>query len=214
MPKVSTTMLIILLNSTIACADDLRITVLGIFSDVAVLEIDKKQHILRPAIDSPEGVTLVFADSKFAVLEVNGVQEKYFLGSQTGSLYDPPPEKPVVSLWPTRGMYITPGSINGYSVDFLVDTGASAIALNAFTAQRLGIDFLDGEEVAVKTAVSVEKAYRMNLDEVQVGQIKLYNVSALVIDGPEPARALLGMSFLGQLDMERKGERMDLKQKF
>lgn len=157
---------------------------------------------------------MVFADSKFAVLEANGVQEKYFLGFQTGSLYDTPPEQPVVSLWPTWGMYITTGSINGYSVDFLVDTGASAIVLNALTAQRLGIDFLEGEEVAVKTAVSVEKAYRMNLDEVQVGQIKLYNASALVIDGPEPARASLGMSFLGQLDMERKGERMDLKQKF
>jgi len=214
MPKVLITMLIILLNSAIACADVPRIVVLGLFNDVAVLEINKEQHILRAGGKSPEGVTLVFADSKFAVLEVEGVQEKYFLGSQIGSLYEPPPELPGVSLWPTRGLYITPGSINGYSVDFLVDTGASAIALNAFTAKRLGLEYLDGEEVAVKTAASIEKAYRINLDEVQVGQIKLYNVSALVIDGPEPARTLLGMSFLGQLDIESSGERMDLKQKF
>ena len=54
----------------------------------------------------------------------------------------------------------------------------------------------------------------MNLDLVLVGGIKLHNVSAMVLDGPEPVRALLGMSFLGQLDMERRGDRMELKQKF
>jgi len=111
-------------------------------------------------------------------------------------------------------MYLTPGSINGFSVDFLVDTGASAIALNAPTAKRLGIDYVKGEVIGVKTASRIEKAYRIMLDQVQVGQIKLHNVSAMVLDGPEPARALLEMSFLGQLDMERSGERMDLKQKF
>lgn len=205
--------LIILLNTTIACADVPRIVVLGLFNGVAVIEINKKQHVLRVSEENIEGIKLLLANSKFAILEVNGVQEKYFLGSQVGSLFEPP-EESVVTLWPTRGMYLTPGSINGYSVDFLIDTGASAIALNAFTAKRLGIEYSDGEEVAVKTAASLEKAYRINLDEVQVGQIKLYNVSALVLDGPEPARALLGMSFLGQLDMQRSGERMDLKQKF
>ena len=52
------------------------------------------------------------------------------------------------------------------------------------------------------------------LDQVQVSQIRLHNVSTMLLDGPEPSRALLQISFLGQLDMERSGERMDLKQKF
>ena len=55
-------------------------------------------------------------------------------------------------------MYLTPGSINGFSVDFLVDTGASAIALNAPTAKRLGIDYVKGEVIGVKTASRIEKA--------------------------------------------------------
>ena len=54
----------------------------------------------------------------------------------------------------------------------------------------------------------------MNLGLVQLGEIKLHNVSAMVLDGLEPVRELLGMSFLGQLDMQKIGERMDFKQKF
>ena len=214
MPKALSAVLIILLNVSTAWADVSKIIVLGLFNDMAVLDIDNKQRILKAGKTSPEDVTLISASSKVAVLEVHGIQEEYFLGNHIGSHYVSPPKQPKVSLWPTKGMYLTPGSINGFSVDFLVDTGASAIALNAPTAKRLGIDYVKGEVIGVKTASRIEKAYRIMLDQVQVGQIKLHNVSAMVLDGPEPARALLEMSFLGQLDMERSGERMDLKQKF
>jgi aspartyl protease family protein len=206
--------LIILINLSVAWADVSKIIVLGLFNGQVVLEIDNKQRILKAGKTSPEGVTLISATSRVAVLEVNGVQQQYFLGSHIGSHYASPPKQPVVSLWPTQGMYLTPGSINGYSVDFIVDTGASAIALNANTAKRLGIDYKQGKAVGVRTASRIEKAYKVNLDLVQVGEIKLHNVSAMVLDGEEPVRALLGMSFLGQLDMERRGDRMDLKQKF
>ncbi|PCH63268.1 MAG: hypothetical protein COC04_04625 [Gammaproteobacteria bacterium] len=111
-------------------------------------------------------------------------------------------------------MYITPGTVNGYSVDFLVDTGASTIALNAETAKRLDLEYIENAPVGVKTASGITLAYPVTLDEVQVGDIKLYNVQAVVIDGPEPSRALLGMTFLGQLDMHQTGQRMDLKQKY
>ncbi len=206
--------LIILLNTSLVCADELKIVVVGLFSGQAVVEINQKQRLLKVGKTSPEGVTLISATSQNAVLEFNGVQKKYLLGSHIGSNCTPPPEQPVVSLWPTNGMYLTPGSVNGYSVDFLVDTGASAIAINAATAKRLGLDYINNSPVGVKTASGVTHAYPIKLDEVQVGDIKLFNVQAMVIDGPEPSRALLGMTFLGQLDMQRSGERMDLKKKF
>lgn len=214
MLKVLSVLIIILLNVSIAWADVSKIIVLGLFKGMVVLDVDNKQHTIKAGKTTPEGVTLISATSKMAVLEVHGIQQDYFLGSHIGSHYVSPPKQPVVSLWPTRGMYTTPGTINGYSIDFLVDTGASAIALNAPTAKRLGIDYQKGKVIGVKTASRIEKAFRINLDQVQIGQIKLNNVSALVLDGPEPSRALLGMSFLGQLDMQRSGERMDLKQKF
>ncbi|OUR64291.1 clan AA aspartic protease [Methylophaga sp. 42_25_T18] len=206
--------LIILLNTSLVWADELKIVVVGLFSGQAVVEINHKQRLLKVGKTSPEGVTLISATSQSAVLEIDGQQKKYLLGSHIGGKFSPPPAQPVVSLWPTNGMYITPGTVNGYTVDFLVDTGASAIALNAETAKRLDLDYINNPPIGVKTASGITHAYPVKLDEVQVGDIKLYNVQAMVIDGPEPSRALLGMTFLGQLDMLRSGERMDLKQKY
>ena len=205
---------IILLNASAVWSDALKVVVVGLFNDQAVIQINKQQHLLKVGNTSPEGVTLVSATSQGAVLEIDGVKKTYQLGSHISSNYTPAPAQPTVNLWPTNGMYLTAGSVNGFSVDFLVDTGASAIALNADTATKLGLDYLKGTKVGVKTASGMETAYQVNLDQVQVGDIKLYNVGAMVIDGPEPTRALLGMSFLGQLDIQHTGERMELKQKY
>ncbi|MFW5451586.1 MAG: TIGR02281 family clan AA aspartic protease [Methylophagaceae bacterium] len=206
--------LIILLNSAVVWSDALNIMVVGLFSGQAVLTINNKQRLLKVGKTSPEGVTLISATSQKAILEVGGVQKEYLLGSQIGGNFGPPPTQTVVSLWPTNGMYLTPGSINGFSVNFLVDTGASAIALNIATAKRLGLNYLNGQRIGVKTASGRSGAYAVTLDQVQVGDIKLYNVKAMVLDGAEPAVALLGMTFLGQLDMQRTGEKMELKKKF
>jgi len=208
--------LIILLNTSFAWSNSnvLDIVVVGLFSDQAVVEINKKQRLLKVGKTSPEGVTLISANSRIAVLEKDGVKESYELGTRISTNFAPPVAQKVVSLWPTDGMYTTTGSVNGYSVDFLVDTGASAIALNAETAKRLDLDYESGKKVGVKTASGVETAYQVMLDEVQVGDIKLQNIRAMVLDGQQPERALLGMSFLGELNIERKDKRMDLKKKF
>jgi len=208
--------LIILLNTSLAWSnsDVLNIVVVGLFSDQAVVEINNKQRLLKVGKTSPEGVTLISANSRGAVLEKDGVKESYELGSRISTNFAPPVAQKVVSLWPTNGMYTTTGSVNGYSVDFIVDTGASAIALNAETATRLDLDYLKGKKVGVRTASGIETAYHVMLDEVQIGEIKLHNIRAMVLDGKQPERALLGMSFLSELHMERKDERMDLKKKF
>lgn len=208
--------LIILLNTSIALSnsDVLNIVVVGLFKDQAVVEINDKQRVLKIGKTSPEGVTLISANSRSAVLEKDGVTETYKLGTRISTNFTPPVSQPVVSLWPINGMYTTTGSVNGYSVDFLVDTGASAIALNAATARRLDLDYLKGQKVGVKTASGIEVGYHVVLDEVQIGDIKLNNIRAMVLDGEQPERALLGMTFLEQLDIERKNERMDLKKRF
>lgn len=214
MKKYWITALIILLNSLSASAEELDVLVVGLFADKAVVEVNGEQHLLRVGQSTPEGVKLIAANSSEAVLQIHGQQQSYPLGNRIGSHFTPAPEQPKVSLWPTNGMYLTPGSINGYSVDFLVDTGATAIALNAATAKRLGLDYYRGEQIGLRTASGYDVGYRVNLDMVQLDEIKLYNVAAVVIDGPEPQTALLGMSFLGQLDIQHNGERLDLQQKY
>lgn len=195
-------------------SQDLQILVMGLYRDHAVLEINQQQHFLSVGQRTPEGVTLISANSNQAILDIAGRQGVFELNNRVGAMYSAPVEMPVVSIWPTNGMYLTSGSVNGYTVDFMVDTGASVIAINGETAKRLGVDYLSANQIGVRTASGVELAYSIELESVQLGDISLKNVAAVVIDGPEPQRALLGMSFLNAFDMERKGERLDLRQKF
>jgi aspartyl protease family protein len=195
-------------------SQDLQILVMGLYRDHAVLEINQQQHFLSVGQRTPEGVTLISANSNQAILDIAGRQGVFELNNRVGAMYSAPVEMPVVSIWPTNGMYLTSGSVNGYTVDFMVDTGASVIAINGETAKRLGVDYLSANQIGVRTASGVELAYSIELESVQLGDISLENVAAVVIDGPEPQRALLGMSFLNAFDMERKGERLDLRQKF
>ena len=214
MIKQGIIVLIILLNCSIAWSKNLNIVVVGLFNNQAVIEINHKQQLLRVGKTSPEGVKLISANSKKAVLEIDGVKRTYQLGQHISSSYSSTTAQAEVDLWPTNGMYLTTGIVNGYTVDFVVDTGATAIALNAATAQRVGLDYLESRKVLIKTASGSEIGYEVNLDSVQIGDIKLSDVRAMVIDGKEPQRALLGMTFLNQLEMVRTGEKMNLKKKY
>lgn len=207
-------LIIILLNASLVVAAEPSILVQGLFRDKALLLIDDEQRFLNIGETSPEGVTLVEASSDFAVIEINNQRQRYELGSQIGGELTPPPTLPSVTLWPEQGMYQATGSINGYTVDLLVDTGASTMAMNAATARRVGVDFENAPRVAVRTASGMETAYRVELDRVQLGNISQSNVSAVVIDGPEPSRTLLGMSFLQALDIDHRGDRLELRQKY
>jgi len=185
---------------------------MALFSNKAVVHIDGRRQVLVVGQRSKEGVLLVSADSEEAVLEVNGVAEPYPLGMHI-SVGFAPPDKTEVNLWASSsGMFHAGGSINGQLVNFLVDTGATTIAMNRQLARRLGIDYLYiGSKVDVHTASSVEVGYHITLKSVKVGEIELQNVSAIVIDGMHPSEVLLGMSFLSRLEMDRRGNMMVLR---
>jgi aspartyl protease family protein len=57
------------------------------------------------------------------------------------------------------------------------------------------------------------RTYSLTLEKVDVGPITLYNVAAGVVEGSFPSDALLGMSFLGQLNMKREGEQLEISQR-
>ncbi|AFJ01852.1 clan AA aspartic protease, TIGR02281 family [Methylophaga frappieri] len=192
----------------------LNIQVTGLFRDRAVVEINGNRQLLQVGESSKEGIKLIAANSNVATLLVNGKQQQFPLGMQIKSEFAAAEAGPIVSLWPTNGMYLTSGSINDFSVDFLVDTGASAIAMNAPTAERLGLDYLQAPRVRIRTASGQTTGYQVTLDKVQLGEITRHQVVAVVVDGNSPEVALLGMSFLKNLDLQRQGERLDLIQKF
>lgn len=190
-----------------------RVAVQALFTSKAMVSIDGQRRVLSVGKPSPEGVVLISANSDGAVLEVNGKQSKYPLGSEVGTSFSPLTET-VEQVFPdTMGMYTTVGSINGMPVNFLVDTGATVVAMNEQQARRLGIDFrLRGKLTQVATASDIKRAYQVTLNTVKLGQITLRNVDAVVMEGPQPDTTLLGMSFLGRLKMENNGKAMVLKQ--
>ena len=122
-----------------------KISVLGLFKDKAIINVDGKQRVLKVGEPSPEGIVLISANSEEAVMEVDGETASYRLGSHIGTIYDKPAEGPVVQIWPdSYGMYNIIGNINSYPVTFLVDTGATLIAINKNEARRLAT-VVDGD---------------------------------------------------------------------
>ena len=212
MKKAALTVLL-LCNSIIAHAVE-KIEVQALFSNKAVLLIDGKRHILTVNETSPEGVRVVSANSKGTVLEVNGQQKQYKLGSTVSTVYAKPSLYRETIYKNDGGMYMTVGNINGRTVKFLVDTGASAISMNTSQAKQLGVRYKrEGKSASVSTASGYANAWRVKLKSVSVGGITQNNVDAFVIDGKHPGPILLGMTFLGRLNVEHSGNAMTLIQK-
>ena len=192
------------------------IHVVALFKDRVMVMIDGKQRLLRSGDSSPEGVRLVSADSVGAVFEYQGRTLERRLDGRVHAAVDSPQGRDDVLIFrDRRGMFKTVGSINGLPVGFLVDTGASSVAMNSIQARRLGIDFrVQGEPTYVTTASDVTRAYQLKLDVVKVGAIQLRNVTAVVLDGARPAEVLLGMSFLGRVAMINESDKLILRRKF
>ena len=192
------------------------IHVVALFKDRVMVMIDGKQRLLRSGDSSPEGVRLVSADSVGAVFEYQGRTLERRLDGRVHAAVDSPQGRDDVLIFrDRRGMFKTVGSINGLPVGFLVDTGASSVAMNSTQARRLGIDFrVQGEPTYVTTASDVTRGYHLKLNVVKVGAIQLRNVTAVVLDGAQPAEVLLGMSFLGRVAMINESDKLILRRKY
>lgn len=190
------------------------IQVLGLFKNKAIVKIDGKQRTLKIGKRSPEGVILISADSYTAILDIDGKEQEFKLGRHVSTSFKKK-ELAEAKIMPVNGMYSTTGFINGSPVNFLIDTGATWIAMNANQARSLGINFrYIGKRGAASTANGVVTVYRVVLDKVKVGEIVLTNVEAGVLEGNSPREVLLGNSFLNRVEMQRQGQVMLLKQKF
>ncbi|HEX5055046.1 MAG TPA: retropepsin-like aspartic protease [Gammaproteobacteria bacterium] len=212
-------MALIFVFPPLACpagAHDARIEVAGLLGDKAVLVIDGKQKILRTGEATPEGVKLIAVEAEGVTLEIDGARDYYPLGEAgIGTNFDVSANTVERVYRDSSGMFRAAGSINGYPVNFLVDTGASIVAMNSVQAKRLGIHYLlDGVATVVSTASGKVPAYNVRLDNVAVGRIKLTGIEAVVIEGSHPEEVLLGMSFLGRLNVKNENEVMMLETKF
>jgi len=103
------------------------------------------------------------------------------------------------------GHYLAQGAINGQPVVFLVDTGATDVAISERTARAMGLEF--GPRMVVMTAAGKSAAWRTRLDRVSLGSLELENVRATITPGLGK-EALLGMSFLRYFSLRQEGDRL------
>ena len=192
-----------MLAMPVSAADAVQIDALALFPGMAVLRINGQQLQLRAGEESPQGVRLLSSSSKEAVVSYQGNTQRLNLSSAISARFAAPVLKRVIIAPDSKRHYFTTGSINQLPVRFMVDTGATNVAMSALHAERLGISFrMQGEPSFAQTAAGVVPTYRVRLDQVQVGEITLQNVEGTVIEGAYPAEILLGMSFLRHVKMQ------------
>ncbi len=207
-------LLLLLISSFSSVHASHKIKVMALFTDKAMVSIDGRQKLLKKG-QVYQGVKLISSDSEAVILELHGEKRKFKLGSEIAAGYKKAdPGKEFVIWKDAYDMFRTHGSINNFSVKFLVDTGASSIALNSNTAKRIGLKYKNGTPMQATTASGIAKGYRITLNKTKIGHIQLFNVEAVVLEGSFPTEVLLGQTFLNRIHMTRDGDKMKLRKKF
>ena len=201
---------------SLAVNADTQINVVGLFSGSAVLMINGSGPQTLRAGQTVNGVKLVSADSTSATLLVEGKRKVLGMG-QAASIGGAPSAEnnaPVKLFADSRGHFFGNMSVNGVSLKYLVDTGASAVSMNSADAKFAKIDYLKGQKEQSSTANGLTDVYVIKLNTLKLGAITLNNVECVVHEGGFPTEVLLGMSALNRLDMTRDSSVMTLKKKF
>ena len=110
------------------------------------------------------------------------------------------------------GHFVTSGQINGKPVQFMVDTGATVVAMGRQEADRLGIDWKKGQPGMGHTAAGVVTTHGVSLTSVRIGDVEVFGVNAMVLPAEMPF-ILLGNSFLNRFSMRRDTNVMKLEKR-
>jgi aspartyl protease family protein len=188
----------------------------GTIGSRAILVIDGGQPKTVAVGERFRNVRLMSLQEGQAVVESNGqrivlrmdtpVSVGGTAGSNTGGTR-------IVMSAGSGGHFMTQGTINGRAVRFMLDTGATAVALSAADAERIGLDYKKGVPVRINTANGVAAGYRVRLDSVRVGDVDVAGVEAIVAPQSMPF-VLLGNSFIDRFSMRRDSDQMVLEKRY
>jgi aspartyl protease family protein len=197
-----------------ALANAADVNVIGLFPGKAVVVINRGMPRTLSVGETLDGVKLVSADSKAAVVEMDGRRERLEMGQHFESAAQTGARRSVTLAPDERGHFFTDGLVNGAHMRFLVDTGATMVSLPAAEARRLGIDYRKGRRGLSATANGTAPVYAVMLDSVTVGDVTLHNVEGLVHESDGLDMALLGMSFLSRTEIRREGTNLTLVKRY
>ncbi|WP_236024245.1 retropepsin-like aspartic protease family protein [Comamonas suwonensis] len=188
----------------------------GVLGSKALLVVDGSTPKAIAVNESHKGVRLLQINGDAAVVDVKGQRQNLRLGEapvsvgSRGGQGGGSRSGKLVLIADSRGHFIDRGMINGKTMQYMVDTGASTIAIGRADAERLELPFLKGAPMLMRTANGTAQGWRIKLDSVKLGDIELRDVDAIVAPESMPY-VLLGNNLLAQFHMTRKGSEMVLE---
>ena len=191
-----------------------NIEVQALMGGMVVVLIDGERATIKKNQTSSHGLKLISSTTSSAVIEFNGKQNTYKIGTSISTVYS---ERESISeqiIIDNYGMFKSYGSINGQSIRLLIDTGATSVAMSAKQARKLGIQYrLKGKPITTSTASGLAKGWRVKLKNVRLGKLVEHNIDGVVLEGDYPSEVLLGMSFLNKMRVEKVLNKMIITQK-
>ncbi len=182
----------------------------------ALLIVDGRRPKTVAPGETHQGVKVVSTSGDQATVEIDGKRHTLRVGdapASVGGSVSSNRGTRIVLTAGSGGHFLTQGAINGRAVQFMVDTGATMVALGVSDAERLGLNYKTGQPGHVSTANGTVPAWRMTLASVRIGDVEVYDVDALVTPQPMPY-ILLGNSFLTRFQMKRDNDQMVLERRF
>lgn len=195
-----------------------QVALSGVAGNKALVNIDGAAPRFMAPGQAHQGVKLLSTQGDSAVFDINGQRQTLRVGDAPvsvgrGQAASDTGAQRVVLTADAQGHFMPPGQINGRAVQFMVDTGASAVILSESDAKRINLDYTKGRKVSVGTANGSVVGHQVQLNSVRVGDAQVYGVAAIVL--PQPmAFVLLGNSFLTRFQMQRNNDQLTLDRRY
>ncbi len=192
------------------------VQVIGVFGGKATLVVDGgRPRTLSIGESTPDRIRLISVGSDSAVIEADGKRQSIAMGQRISAAPAGGSSQRITLTADAKGHFFTTVIVNGASMPFLVDTGATLVAISSSHAKSAGIPYTNAERARVQTANGITSVYKVKLDTVRLGDITLNNVDGIVMEDNQLGQhGLLGMSFLNRTEMRRDGDSMTLTRRY
>ena len=213
-PAKHVILLTMLLASSAVLAQSVALA--GMMGTKALLVVDGSSPKSVAAGETHQGVKVISTSGDTAVVEQEGKRSTLRLGETAvhmGASKSGSRGNRIVLTAGSGGHFMTAGQVNGKAAQFMVDTGATSVAMSSQDAERAGINYRAGRPVTMSTANGNAQGFQVKLDSVRVGEVEVLNVDAVVMPQAMPFM-LLGNSFLTRFQMLRENDQLTLTKKY
>ncbi|MFP5467077.1 MAG: TIGR02281 family clan AA aspartic protease [Gammaproteobacteria bacterium] len=207
------------MSATCASAWAQSVALSGVAGGKALVVIDGAAPRFLSAGQSHQGVRVLSVQGESATVEVDGHKRLLRVGEapvSVGSRGASPGDgagQRIVLTADGQGHFMSSGLINGKTVQFMVDTGATNVILSEADAKRINLAYDKGQRVGVSTANGQVVGHMLRLQSVKVGDVLVYDVPAIVLPQTMPF-VLLGNSFLTRFQMLRQNDQLTLERRY